>query len=248
MSNPYPEAAQFESPLGDYTLGAGSMEKVELTYHELTGVKIYLVTIPPAACAARDQDRPASQLLNLRDEWRLVDSGGGGEASVESIEGDPHDAGGGAVDATTPPVYLRHAGTHHAHEPLLHDVRVRQRLAVFASVASKCSRQIGSAFDYRHRNNVFYRDLKIQNILVAQTGNIKIIFPTSLYFASPELRNTKIYTGPEIDVWTFGVVLYVLVCGNVPSDDQSMPALHAKSKRGLVAQRTCDPFMKKSLS
>lgn len=35
-------------------------------------------------------------------------------------------------------------------------------------------------------------------------------------------------------MWSFGVVLYVLVCGKVPFDDQSMPALHAKIKRGLV--------------
>ena len=40
--------------------------------------------------------------------------------------------------------------------------------------------------------------------------------------------------GPEADVWSFNVVLYVLVCGKVPFDDQSMPALHAKIKRGLV--------------
>jgi serine/threonine protein kinase KIN1/2 len=54
----------------------------------------------------------------------------------------------------------------------------------------------------------------------------------SLYFAAPELLSAKDYTGPEVDVWSFGVVLYVLVCGRVPFDDQSMPALHAKIKRG----------------
>ena len=92
--------------------------------------------------------------------------------------------------------------------------------------------------------------MKIENILISETGNIKIIdfglsnlydpvhhlstFCGSLYFAAPELLNAKVYTGPEVDVWSFGVVLYVLVCGKVPFDDQSMPALHAKIKRGLV--------------
>lgn len=86
--------------------------------------------------------------------------------------------------------------------------------------------------------------------MISQTGNIKIIdfglsnlydpianlstFCGSLYFAAPELLNARVYTGPEVDVWSFGVVLYVLVCGKVPFDDQSMPALHAKIKRGLV--------------
>ncbi|RMZ68919.1 kinase kin1 [Pyrenophora seminiperda CCB06] len=55
-----------------------------------------------------------------------------------------------------------------------------------------------------------------------------------LYFAAPELLQAKQYTGPEVDVWSFGIVLYVLVCGKVPFDDQSMPQLHAKIKKGHV--------------
>jgi len=93
-------------------------------------------------------------------------------------------------------------------------------------------------------------DLSIENILVSQTGNIKITnfglsnlydplaqlstFCGTLYFAAPELLSAKVYTGPEVDVWSFGIVLYILVCGKVPFDDKSMPALHAKVKRGLV--------------
>ncbi|KAJ1931213.1 Serine/threonine-protein kinase, partial [Linderina pennispora] len=116
--------------------------------------------------------------------------------------------------------------------------------------ARKFARQIASAIDYCHRNSIVHRDLKIENILISANGNIKLIdfglsnlysprshlstFCGSLYFAAPELLNAQPYTGPEVDLWSFGVVLYVLVCGKVPFDDQSMPALHAKIKRGHV--------------
>lgn len=116
--------------------------------------------------------------------------------------------------------------------------------------ARKFSRQIASALDYCHRNSIVHRDLKIENILISKTGDIKIIdfglsnlfapkghlktFCGSLYFAAPELLQARAYTGPEVDVWSFGIVLYVLVCGKVPFDDQSMPALHAKIKKGVV--------------
>lgn len=116
--------------------------------------------------------------------------------------------------------------------------------------ARKFSRQIASSLDYCHRNSIVHRDLKIENILISKTGDIKIIdfglsnlfapqghlktFCGSLYFAAPELLQARAYTGPEVDVWSFGIVLYVLVCGKVPFDDQSMPALHAKIKKGIV--------------
>ena len=116
--------------------------------------------------------------------------------------------------------------------------------------ARKFGRQIASALDYCHRNSIVHRDLKIENILISKTGDIKIIdfglsntfspksylktFCGSLYFAAPELLQAKQYTGPEVDVWSFGIVLYVLVCGKVPFDDQSMPQLHAKIKKGYV--------------
>ncbi|KAJ2242472.1 Serine/threonine-protein kinase, partial [Coemansia sp. RSA 454] len=101
--------------------------------------------------------------------------------------------------------------------------------------ARKFARQIASAIDYCHHNSIVHRDLKIENILISANGNIKLIdfglsnlyspraqlstFCGSLYFAAPELLNAQPYTGPEVDLWSFGVVLYVLVCGKVPFDD-----------------------------
>ncbi|KAG8733589.1 serine/threonine-protein kinase KIN2 [Ceratobasidium sp. 414] len=47
--------------------------------------------------------------------------------------------------------------------------RLRER------AAPKFARQVGSALEYCHKNNVVHRDLKIENILISQTGNIKTI-------------------------------------------------------------------------
>lgn len=104
--------------------------------------------------------------------------------------------------------------------------------------------------DYCHRNSIVHRDLKVENILISSDGTIKVIdfglsnlfsptsqlstFCGSLYFAAPELLEGKLYVGPEVDVWSFGIVLYVLVCGQVPFDDPTMQGMHAKVKRGHV--------------
>ncbi|KAJ7654767.1 kinase-like domain-containing protein, partial [Mycena rosella] len=103
-------------------------------------------------------------------------------------------------------------------------------------ITRKFTRQITSALDYCRCNNVIHYDL------ISQTGNVKIIdfglsnlydptshlstFCSSLYFTTPELLNIKLYTGPEVDIWSFGVVLYALLCGKHAT-------LHTKIKRKL---------------
>lgn len=133
---------------------------------------------------------------------------------------------------------------------LLHYIVKRQKLT--EQHARQFSRQIVSALDYMHRNSIVHRDLKIENILIDKAGrNIKIIdfglsnlfcperrlttYCGSLYFAAPELLRASPYRGPEIDIWSLGVVIYVMVTGSVPFDDKSMPGLHEKIKRGQVA-------------
>jgi len=111
--------------------------------------------------------------------------------------------------------------------------------------ARKFCRQIVSALDYCHRNNIVHLNLSIQNLLVSESGDIKLAdfccsalyTPVSAvlsaqrcshYFPAPEMIQGRQYTGPEVDVWCLGIVLYTLVCGKVPFDAEDMPALYEK--------------------
>ncbi|KAL6303634.1 Pkinase-domain-containing protein [Sparassis latifolia] len=235
--------------LGDYTLsktlGAGSMGKVKLAHHNLTGEKLAVKILPranPPSGSVMNSDAAAKQASrDASKEIRTIR-----EASLSMLLHHPYICGMREMIVHPHHYYMvfEYVNGGQMLDYIISHGRLRER------VARKFARQIGSALDYCHRNNVVHRDLKIENILISQTGNIKIIdfglsnlfdpvnhlstFCGSLYFAAPELLNAKVYTGPEVDVWSFGVVLYVLVCGKVPFDDQSMPALHAKIKRGLV--------------
>lgn len=109
----------------------------------------------------------------------------------------------------------------------------------------KFGRQIVSALDYCHRNNIAHLNLSLQNILVSKTGDIKLIdfccstlytpIFTALnaqccshYYPAPEMIQGRRYAGPEVDVWCLGIVLYISVCGKVPFDAQDTSALREK--------------------
>ncbi|KAJ7915525.1 kinase-like domain-containing protein [Mycena leptocephala] len=118
------------------------------------------------------------------------------------------------------------------------------------SVAHKFAQQIANALAFCHHNRIVHRDIKLENIFLSSSGEVKITnFDLSAvfdpaghlstacgtsYFPAPEMLSGKSYVGPEVDIWGFGVVLYTLVCGRVPFDDHSIEAVHVKVRRGFV--------------
>ncbi|KEG11751.1 serine/threonine protein kinase [Trypanosoma grayi] len=108
--------------------------------------------------------------------------------------------------------------------------------------------QIVCALEYCHHFLVVHRDLKPENILLGPGMQVKLIdfglsnimkdgefLATSCgspNYAAPEVISGKMYFGPEVDVWSCGVILYALLCGCLPFDEESVPLLFSKIKKG----------------
>ncbi|CAI4053083.1 non-specific serine/threonine protein kinase SKDI_16G1260 [Saccharomyces kudriavzevii IFO 1802] len=106
--------------------------------------------------------------------------------------------------------------------------------------------QISGAVYYAHSMHCVHRDLKLENILLDKNGNAKLtdfgftrecmtkttletVCGTTVYMA-PELIGRKTYDGFKIDTWSLGVILYTLITGSLPFDDDD----EAKTKWKIV--------------
>ncbi|XP_020409716.1 CBL-interacting serine/threonine-protein kinase 1 isoform X1 [Prunus persica] len=117
----------------------------------------------------------------------------------------------------------------------------------------KLFQQLIDGVSYCHNKGVFHRDLKLENVLVDAKGNIKIsdfglsalpqhfredglLHTTcgSPNYVAPEILANKGYDGATSDIWSCGVILYVILTGFLPFDDRNLAVLYQKILKGEV--------------
>uniref|UniRef100_A0A672V6E0 non-specific serine/threonine protein kinase n=1 Tax=Strigops habroptila TaxID=2489341 RepID=A0A672V6E0_STRHB len=216
--------------IGNYrllrTIGKGNFAKVKLARHILTGREVAIKIID------KTQLNPTS-LQKLFREVRIM-KGLNHPNIVKLFE----------VIETEKTLYLvmEYASAGEVFDYLVSHGRMKEK------EARAKFRQIVSAVHYCHQKNIVHRDLKAENLLLDAEANIKIAdfgfsnefrlgskldtFCGSPPYAAPELFQGKKYDGPEVDIWSLGVILYTLVSGSLPFDGHNLKELRERVLRG----------------
>lgn len=105
--------------------------------------------------------------------------------------------------------------------------------------AQKIFAQICGAVAYIHSRGIVHRDLKLENIFLDRKGNAKLgdfgftrendksLLSTwcgSLLYCAPEIVRGDKYSGEAVDIWSLGIILYTLLAGHLPFDDDNESA------------------------
>ncbi|GFZ17594.1 SNF1 kinase homolog 10 [Actinidia rufa] len=207
------------------TLGHGSFGKVKIAEHLLTGFKV----------AIKILNRRKMKSPEMEEKVRR-------EIKICRLFVHPHIIRQYEVIETPADIYvvMEYVKSGELFDYIVEKGRLQE------DEARSFFQQIISGVEYCHRNMVVHRDLKPENLLLDSRGNVKIadfglsnvmrdghFLKTSCgspNYAAPEVVSGKLYAGPEIDVWSCGVILYALLCGTLPFDDENIPNLFKKIK------------------
>ncbi|KAK6932696.1 Protein kinase domain [Dillenia turbinata] len=118
-------------------------------------------------------------------------------------------------------------------------------------IARKYFQQLISAVGFCHARGVYHRDLKPENLLLDENGDLKVsdfglsavsdqiqqdgLFHTfcgTPAYVAPEVLARKGYDAAKVDIWSCGVILFVLMAGYLPFHDHNIMAMYKKIYRG----------------
>ncbi|XP_029877667.1 serine/threonine-protein kinase SIK2 isoform X2 [Aquila chrysaetos chrysaetos] len=208
------------------TLGKGNFAVVKLARHRITRSEVAIKII----------DKSQLDAVNLEKIYR--------EVQIMKMLDHPHIIKLYQVMETKSMLYLV---TEFAKNGEIFDYLASHgRLS--ESEARRKFWQILSAVEYCHGRKIVHRDLKAENLLLDNNMNIKIADfgfgnfyksgePLTTWcgsppYAAPEVFEGQQYEGPQLDIWSMGVVLYVLVCGALPFDGPTLPILRQRVLEG----------------
>jgi len=209
------------------TLGVGTFGKVKMAEHQLTHQKVAIKII----------NKRKMEQMNMHEKIRR-------EINILQYLRHPHVIRLYELLDTPSDIFMvmEYVSGGELFDHIVHKLRLRE------DEARRFFQQILSGVEYCHQCMVTHRDLKPENLLLDSNLHVKIadfglsnmmrdgeFLKTSCgspNYASPEVVSGKPYVGPEVDVWSCGVVLYALLCGSLPFDDENVPNLFRKIKHG----------------
>nr|XP_020008691.1 sperm motility kinase Z-like [Castor canadensis] len=187
-------------------LGRGGFGQVRLAYHRLTGMEVAVKVVKKGErnfLSGSEVD-----LMRALDHPQVI-------RLFQVIEGQQHIF-----------LVMEHAAGGPLWRSILHLGRLRE------AEARRLFWQMACAVRYCHARGIAHRDLKPNNILLDEAGNVKLadfglatwftpgqklqLLCGALSFRAPEVYLGQTYDGPKVDVWSLGVMLYLMVTGQLP--------------------------------
>jgi len=241
LSSPSSRSSNNGTRIGPYlvgkTLGVGSTGRVKLGTHIETGNRVAIKIIAKASLLEKYSKDPVKQ-LNMNQKLER-------EITLMKLIQHPNIMQLYDVYETDRDLYLI---LEHIEGGELFDYLVK-RGRLSEPEALGFFQQIIYGVDFCHRNHICHRDLKPENLLLDKNLNIKIadfgmaslqvpskMLETSCgspHYASPEIIKGIKYDGTAADVWSCGIILYALLTGNLPFDDENIRRLLSKVKTGV---------------
>ncbi|PVV02324.1 hypothetical protein BB560_003226 [Smittium megazygosporum] len=224
-----------EQRIGDFviksTLGKGTFSKVCLAEHRVNKQTFALKFIKPKSADSNSSNDKHS--IRIEREIKLL-----------TLLSHPNIVK--LYDVLHTPKFTMIVMEHNSGGELLQFIRSSGRLV--ERKARVFFRQIVSAVDYCHRNCIIHRDLKLENVMLDGDGKVRLIdfgfantfnwdkqldtFCGSPFYAAPEMVNGIKYTGPEVDVWSMGVILFFMLCGRTPFEGENLKEIYDKISKG----------------